>query len=435
LDSTRAAERRANPPASAPAPPSAPAQSALAAEFITLLRGRHTRTLFTAHFASTAGDWLAFMALFSLSAFEWRSDVHEVSLLAIAYMLPIALLSPVAGVWVDRWNLRRVLVASDLLRAGITLGMAYCSHFWTMCLLLLVHQTVSTFFNPAQQSAISRLVPPGHFLTANALNSQAGHLTKILGPAIAGILVSALGPRGCFYFDAATFALSGLLLATLPPLPSLRGTTTPARSFRREFGDGVQFVIRAPRLNAALLLLTLCLSALGALIALLPVFARDQLGAGPRTMGLLLSGLGAGAAVGAFFVAHAGRLWDKMWSIGGGTCIAGAASLLLSRMTHASLAVLSTTLLGIGVAIFLVPAYALFQEETPQEMLGRVTSLALAVLSVAQVIGMGIAGAAALQLAPLTLIFVIGCVLCASSAAFLVFHAQVGRAHVRRAKR
>ena len=118
----------------------------------------------------------------------------------------------------------------------------------------------------------------------------------------------------------------------------------------------------------------------------------------------------------------------EMVTARGGTGIAGAAALLLSRTTHASLAVLSTTLLGIGVAIFLVPAYALFQEETPQELLGRVTSLALAVLSVAQVIGMGIAGAAALQLAPPALIFVIGCELCAASAVFLVFHAQVSRA-------
>ena len=422
------------PPAAEPAAPAAAAPApnarreprpAPGAEFVTLLRGRHTRALSAAHFASTAGDWLAFMALFSLSAFEWRSGVHEVSVLAVAYMLPVALLSPVAGVWVDRWDLRRVLVASDLLRAGVTLGMAYCSHFWAMCLLLLVHQTVSTFFGPAQQSALSRLVPPGHLLAANALNSQAGHLTKILGPGIAGILVSALGPRGCFYFDAATFALSGLLLATLPRLPSLGAG--PARSFRSEFKDGVRFAFRAPRLNTALLLLTLCLAALGGLIAALPVFARDQLGAGPRTMGLLLSGLGAGAAAGAFVVAHVGRLHDKLWAIGSGTFLSGVASMLLARTTHASLAVAATTLLGVGVATFLVPAYALLQEETPPELLGRVSSLAIAVLSVAQVIGMGIAGAAGVGLAPAALVLGIGVVLCAASAIFLVFHSRVTR--------
>jgi MFS family permease len=184
-------------------------------------------------------------------------------------------------------------------------------------------------------------------------------------------------------------------------------------------------VLRAPRLNAALLLLTLCLCSLGGLIAVLPIFARDQLDAGPRTMGLLLSGLGTGAAAGAFGIAHAGRLWDKTWSIGGGTCLAGAAAILLARTTHASLSVLTTTLLGIGVATFLVPAYALFQEETPHELLGRVTSLALAVLSLAQVFGMAIAGAAAAQAGQAALLAAIGWVLVAASAVFLAFHSRL----------
>jgi MFS family permease len=368
-------------------------------DFKTLLRDRHFRALFTAHFASNLGDWLAFMALFSLSAFEWQRGVGGISLLAIAYTLPFMTLAPLAGVWVDRWDLRRILIWSDLLRAAIVVAMALSSGFTVMCLLLLLHQSVSTFFGPAQHAAIPRLVQRPHILAANALNTQASHFTKILGPGVAGILVSLLGARGCFYLDAGTFALSALLLATLPSM------LHPARkhrehSFAHDFRSGVRFLLDAPRLRTVVTLLAVSLWALGAFIATLPIFARDQLGAGPRIMGFLLSSLGLGAVGGAVAVVHVGKRVDKIAAMTGGAALAALAVWLLSTTTHSSLGVLATGTLGTGLAALLVPAHALVQEETPTELLGRVISLAVAVLSVAQVSGMALAAAGARLLDP-----------------------------------
>ncbi len=74
----------------------------------SLIRAGRLRALFVAHFVSTLGDWLVFLALFSLTAFQWHAGVLGVSLLSIAYMLPTALVAPLAGVFVDRWDLRRI---------------------------------------------------------------------------------------------------------------------------------------------------------------------------------------------------------------------------------------------------------------------------------------------------------------------------------------
>ncbi len=413
-------------PSSADLPPPVPAAAGIGAAAATsvgadlrhMLRDGHFRLLLGANFACTVGDWLAFMALFSLTSYTWNKGVTGVSLLGIAYMLPIATLAPAAGVWVDRWELRRVLVTSALLRAGILLLMALWPRFWATCLLLFVHQTMSCFFNPAQHSALARLVRREHLLVANALNTQATQLTKILGPGIAGLLVAWLGPRGCFEFDALMLALAGLLLGRLPRLTGAgRGETT----FAREFRTGLQFLAHAVRLRAVLFLLMLSLSALGGFIAILPVFARDQLGVGPRGMGFLLSAMGAGAALGAFVVAHAGKRWDKIWSITAGACIAALALAVVAATARTSVALLGTTLLGWGVVFLLVPAYALLQEETPRALLGRVVSLAIAGLSLAQVVGMGVAGGAATGLTPHTLLQGEAILLAAAAFAFLLW--------------
>ena len=379
-------------------------------DFKDVLRDGRFRLLLLGSFVSTVGDWLAFMALFSLTSFEWKMGVSGVSLLGIAYTLPLALLSPVAGVWVDRWELRRVLVSTAALRALMVLAMAVWPRFWATCLLLAAHQTVAGFFNPAQHSALARLVRREHLLVANALNTQGAQVTKILGPGIAGLLVAWLGPRGCFQFDAVMLMTAALLLTRLPRLP---GVTRERAPFGREFRAGLRFLEHAVRLRAVILLLTLGLCALGGYIAVMPIFARDQLQAGPRVMGFIVSGLGAGAALGAFAVTHSGKRWDKLWSICGGACIAALSLWIVSRTFHVGIAIAASATLGWGAIFMLVPAYALLQEETPPALLGRVLSLAIAALSLAQVLGMAVAGIAASRLAPHHLLawvaFFLGC--------------------------
>lgn len=384
------------------------------AELRALLGDSRFRTLFLAHFASNVGDWLAFMALFSLSTFEWQADVAAIGLLGVAYILPFALVSPWAGVWVDRWDLRRVLVAGDVARAALVLAMAFTSSFAVLSFLLFSHQVVACFFNPAQHAAIARLVPRERLLAANALNSQAAQVTKILGPGVAGVLVAALGVRGCFFLDAATFALSGLLLVTLPAMRPHRHGVAGDTSFRDDFRLGLETLRRQRRVRLVVTLLAWSLCVLGAFIATLPVFARDHFGAGPRTMGLLLSALGVGAALGAWAVVHAGRRWDKLALITTGMLLVALALAVLPALPGAAWGALAIAVLGGASAALIVPAHALVQEEVPAALLARVVSLILAALAITQALGMGAAALAARAVAPPVLVAAAGAILLAA---------------------
>jgi MFS family permease len=404
------------------------------ADLRALLGDGRFRTLFAAHCASNVGDWLAFMALFSLSTFEWNADVLGVSVLGVAYMLPFAIVSPWAGVWVDRWDLRRVLVVGDLLRAGLVVGMAFSSQFAVLTALLFLHQAVACFFNPAQHAAIPRLVLRERLLAANALNSQAAQVTKILGPGVAGALVAILGVRGCFFLDAATFGLSAVLLATLPPMRAMRSSAARFTSFRSDFGAGVTVLLRTPRLRAVVVVLAVNLCALGAFVAVLPVFSRDRFGAGPGLMGLLLSTLGVGAALGAFAVLHVGRRRDKLGVIAAGTLLSAVSLAVLSATSNAFWGGVSTALLGFATAVLVVPAHALFQEEVPAAYLARVLSLSLAALAISQALGMGLAGVADRVFATSALLPVAAAALFLAGIPITLWSRSAARAHPTRAR-
>jgi len=123
------------------------------ADFVTLLRLPAFRALFTAHLVSNLGDWLAFLALFSLAAIEWQASATRIALLAVAYIVPLALVAPFAGVFVDRWELRRILIASDLARAALVTAMTFAPNHAMLCVLLFLHQSCGCFFNPACKAA------------------------------------------------------------------------------------------------------------------------------------------------------------------------------------------------------------------------------------------------------------------------------------------
>ena len=392
-----------SPTTEAPAsPPTSPDASATR-DFTALLGDRRFAALFGAHLVSNLGDWLAFLALFGLAALEWRASATRVGLLAVAYVLPLVGVAPFAGVLVDRWDLRKVLVASDMARAVLVLAMAFAPGYAALCALLFLHQAAGCFFNPAQSAALPRFVPRPRLLSANALTSSAGHAAKLLGPAVAGLLVAALGPRGCFLADSASFVVSALALSTLPAMPGGRRTTGagtgPARragsawaAVRADLGEGFEFLRRAPRLRRAVGAVAWTMVAVGGFIAILAVYARDVLGAGPRTLGFLLSSLGVGAVAGALAVAHFGRGRSRQMAIGMGMFLGAIALAILAANPDLRSVAGGVLLLGAAAAVSIVPAQALLQEETPGALLGRVTSVAVAGIGLVQGLGMVLAG-------------------------------------------
>lgn len=158
-------------------------------EIRSLLRVPDFRRLWTAQIISDFGDSLTIFTLLFLAQ-RLTGDETAVATVLIASALPTLLVGLVAGVWVDRWNLKRVMVASDVIRAGLVLGLLAvdASRLWVMYVIVFLLASTGTFFRPARQALMPRVVTGEQLLSANSVNEVTRVVAYTAGTAVSGLL-------------------------------------------------------------------------------------------------------------------------------------------------------------------------------------------------------------------------------------------------------
>src|SRR3954470_4286716 len=183
--------------------------------FREVLALRVMRRVWYAQLVSLLGDFLALFAVLSVATYRMHASATQVTGVSIAYMAPLVVLGPLSGVFVDRWPIKPTLVASDLIRAALVLLLFVAGPLWQIYLVLAALSCVSSFFAPAQSVTIRTYVPPHGLLSANALMQMAMLVTRVVGPAAAGALVAAFGPRVCYAVDVFSFLGSAAIIGTV----------------------------------------------------------------------------------------------------------------------------------------------------------------------------------------------------------------------------
>jgi len=360
--------------------------------FREIIRNRPFATLVIAQVTSNFGDWLSILALFSLIAFHTQGSATAVSGVVIALTIPIAVVGPLAGVLVDRWDLKRTMVTSDIIRAMLVMLLPFTQNLFGIYLLIFALSLVSVFFSPAQTSALALIVKKEQLLVANALITQMTQLNRIISPAIAGALVGWYGERICFYIDSLTFIGSAILLSTIALRRELPECRMGIKSIIEDLISGVKFVLSHQRIRFVIVFMTVAILASAAVDALSPIYIRDLLKGGARLLGLLMSCVAAGTIIGAVLIARYGHSFDKVPLLLVGTLGIGIGVLLLATTTRDILAMVVGFALGLVVAFVTVPSQTLIQQETPQSLLGRVASLLNLALTSSQLVSLVMAG-------------------------------------------
>src|SRR3954468_1314297 len=189
------------------------------------------RRVWYAQIVSLLGDFLALYAVISVITYRMQGTPQQVTGVQIAYMLPLAVLGPLSGVFVDRWPIKPTLVASDLIRAALVLLLFATTSLWQIYVVLGALSCVSSFFGPAQSVTIRTHVPSNGLISANALMQMGMMGIRVIGPATAGVLVSAFGPAICYAVDFVSFVASAALIssvAILRPSSAPPGTARAA---------------------------------------------------------------------------------------------------------------------------------------------------------------------------------------------------------------
>lgn len=353
------------------------------------------RRLWFAQIVSVLGDFLAIFAVISVVSFELHGTPSQVTGVQIAYMLPLALLGPLAGVFVDRWPLKPTLVASDLIRAGLVLLLVLSSSLWQVYAILIALSCVSSFFAPAQSVTIRSHVPREGLLSANALMQIAMMGIRIVGPAAAGALVAAFGATLCYAIDGASFLVSAALISTLaivrPASPAASAAPTTHSRVHQVWVDmieGVTYIIHHPALSFVVTAMAAGLFTIGCFGPLIAIFVRESLHASAGMFGVVSAMIGVGLMAGTQALrAVAHRLSNEAMVLTGLAGI-GLGVFLLGALAYVPATLVATFLIGLAFAGIIVPAQTLMQQETPPALMGRISSTVMSVVFFAQVLGL-----------------------------------------------
>jgi MFS family permease len=315
------------------------------------------------------------------------------------------------------------MVQSALL-AGLAL--AGVINVWHVLALSVFQGLINAFDMPARQSTVVQMVEDRVDLpNAIALNSSMVNAARLLGPAIAGVVIAAVGEGWCFFADALSYGavLTSLLLMRITPRPHLTRSTRVLG----EMAEGFRYVRGSAPIRSVLLLLSI-VSLMGVpYMVLLPVVAREVLGGGPGTLGALTAASGLGALGSALYLASRQRVVGLYRVIVVAAAIFGVGLVLFSRASVLSLALPLMFLTGAGMMLQTAASMTLVQTLVDEDKRGRVMSLVAMAYFGTLPFGSLLAGVLASRIGAENTIFVGGVVVCVAAAVFSRALPDLGR--------
>lgn len=345
-------------------------------EALRSLRHRDFRRFWFGLIISVVGTWMQMVAQGWLVLKLTDSPLY-LGLVGACGSLPMLVFALPAGVAADRFTKQRLLIITQSLAMVQAFVLAGLVHFgvvriWHVMALAACLGTVNAFDMPTRHAMVLDLAAREDVLNAVALNSSAFNSGRIVGPAVAGLLVARAGMAGCFFINGLTFFATIIALLTIRPRPPravLDGDLV------RHIKDGLAWV-RDNRHATWLLALT-AVSSIFAMpyTTLMPIFARDVLGVGPQGFGFLMSASGLGALTSALALTAFGSKWRLGLLTSIGSFSFPLALLLVSMAPVYALAAACIYFTGVGMMLFNAVSNTILQKTPPDALRGRVMSL------------------------------------------------------------
>lgn len=397
----------------------APQRAGLSKFKLTLraLRHRNYRLFFAGQLISLIGTWMQNVAQ-SWLVYRLTGSSFLLGSVGFASQIPVFLLAFVGGTVADRYNRHRVIIgtqAASMLPAIVLsiLTLAGSVRIWHIFVLSALLGVVNAFDMPARQAFVVELVAKEDLMNAIALNSSIFNGARVLGPAVAGVLIAGIGEGWCFFANGVSYiaVIAGLLLMRLEMRKGIAGNKSAIGNVL----EGFQFVRHTRPIRALLLLLGL-VSVFGmSYSVLMPIFADKILHGGPRGLGILMGATGLGALMGSLFLA------SKSGTRGLGKLVAyactgfGAALISFSISRNFWLSALLLVPVGFSFMVQMACTNTLIQMMVPDHLRGRVMSTHVWMFMGMAPFGSFLAGSIAAHIgAPATILM--GAILCLGGA-------------------
>jgi DHA3 family tetracycline resistance protein-like MFS transporter len=340
---------------------------------------RDFRLLWSGMTVSLFGDGLSFVA-FTWQAYELTDSPTLAGLVGLAWTAPMVALLLVSGAVSDRFDRRRLMIASDVVRGLAMTGIAVLAltgalELWHLVALVVAYGAGEALFVPAFTALVPQLVPGHQLVQANSVDQVVRPLmTQLLGPAVSGLLIDAVGTGTVFAIDAGTFAVSALAILAIRPRPVERGATQT--SVAADIREGLAFVrsqvwLWGTLASAGLFLLFW----LGPFEVLLPYVVKNELGRGAGDLGLVFAAAGLGAVVAAAVMAQRRLPRRPIAFMYAGFALSVSGPIVYGLSDELWPMLVVAAVAGAGGAAGTVVWATLLQRLVPGTMLGRVSSL------------------------------------------------------------
>lgn len=354
--------------------------------YVHLLRDARFSAFWVGQAISMFGDRLHQIALGAL-VFATTGSYMATGLVFLMAAIPNLFLGPIAGGFVDRWDQKRVMVASDLLRALLVLLIPVAASIDIVLVypMALLVTCVSLFFRPARAAVVPRIVRPDDLLAANSALWTAESVADIVGYPIGAAFVAFVGVELAlaFWVDAATYVISAVLIMALVVPPAARVVARTAggalRAFRDELAEGWAVMRSHPVLLQNTLVGAVAQMCIGAMITLPLPYVEQAFGSRymdpVEAWGLLEASIGLGNLIGGLAVGLLGVRLRKGRMVVAGLVSMGLAVMLLGLTTDLPVALVTAGFIGIANLVYVVPTQTIFGEVTPEGFLGRVVAI------------------------------------------------------------
>jgi MFS family permease len=355
------------------------------------------RRVWLAQLVSLLGDFLALFAVLSVVTYRMQGTATQVTGVSIAYMLPLAILGPLSGVFVDRWPIKPTLVASDLIRAAMVLLLFAAGSLWQIYLILAALSCVSSFFAPAQSVTIRTYVPSHGLISANALMQMAMLGARVVGPALAGALVAKFGPAVCYAVDFLSFVGSAALIGTVaivrpPSPPRVQTANNAVHQILHDMREGMSYIFHHAAISFVVLAMAAGLFVIGCFGPLIAIWVREWLHASAAVFGVVSAMVGIGMLVGLPVVRRLSGTVSNATLVLSGLAGIGLGALLLGALPWAAASMFACFTLGFTFSGVIVPSQTLLQRETPHALMGRISSTSMSVILFGQLMGLVLSG-------------------------------------------
>lgn len=368
---------------------------------ITLLRNREFAMVFSAGLISDIGSNFSYIAFLFL-AISFTSHLSEaasaqaVALIMVAQIIPSLIIGPFAGVIVDRFDRKKIMIVADLIGAATMLSTLLATAMYQLYIISFFAATTRLFFYPARGASIPKIVAANQLVQANGITQTMTQLSGLIGPAIAGIVVYAYGFDIAFIVDGISFLISALMILTVTTdlRPQTDGRKFTTRKMLRDMHEGLLLIINDKAISYIMVLFLFLLLGIGMVNPLLAFYLENSFNLTEQDFGFIVSFSAMVGFIAAISLTLKGQITHKITMVTASTFIIAIALTLMGYAPYSFAPVLmlyiAMAFVGVINISINVPLSALFQAIIEDHNLGKINAFMGTVLAFAQV------GAAAL---------------------------------------